>query len=208
MFDNTQLAALVASRLTHDLVEPMNAMIQGLEMLKTPDGKVDPDALSLLEHGVAKAWAKLEFFRFGMAGANAEGDSQLEEGRDVAVRLFNVLKADLNWTAPQINMPRQAVRVVVNLLLIANECLPRGGTVEVTGETGEVRIIAAGPRATLRSPTAAALRGETPEGGFTGHTLQPALTGLFARQAGVELLVRESEEKIELVAKSSAFKTV
>ena len=89
-------------------------------------------ALNLLDHGVGKAWAKLEFFRFAMAGAMAEGDSTIEEGKAVAEKLYSVLKADLVWSAPNVAMPRPAVRVIVNLLLIANECLPRGGKVEIT----------------------------------------------------------------------------
>ena len=210
MIENTQLAALVASRLCHDLVEPIGAIIQGHEMIKSEDGKVDPDALSLLDQGVAKAWAKLEFFRFAIAGSTAEGDSALEEGRDVAVRLFGALKPELNWTAPSVAMPRQAVRAVIGLLLIANECLPRGGTVEVAASPGpdgaEVRIIATGQRAALRPATAAALRGEAPEGGLTGHTVQPFLIGLLARQNNVELLARESEGVVELVARAPSFK--
>lgn len=210
MIENTKLAALVASRLCHDLVEPIGAIIQGHEMIRGEDGKVDPDALSLLDQGVAKAWAKLEFFRFAIAGSVAEGDSQLEEGREVATRLYGALKPELQWTAPPVAMPRPAVRVILNLLLIANECLPRGGTVEVTaqpfGDGGEVIIRATGNRASLRAPTAEALRGETPEGGLSGHSVQPMLTGLLARQAGVDLAARESEGCIELVARSASFK--
>lgn len=208
MIENTKLTALVASRICHDMVEPMSAIIQGLEMIKGGDGKTDPDALSLLDHGVGKAWAKLEFFRFAMAGAVAEGESELEEGRAVAVKLYSVLKPDLVWSAPAVAMPRPAVRVIVNLLLIANECLPRGGKVEVTaakhGEGGEVIVSAAGPRAKLRDATAAALRGEDQE--LTGHTIQPTLTGLLARQGGVELTARESEDRVDLVARSAAFR--
>ena len=208
MIENTKLTALVASRICHDMVEPMSAIIQGLEMIKSGDGKNDPDAVSLLDHGVGKAWAKLEFFRFAMAGAMAEGDSELEEGRAVAIKLYSVLKAELIWSAPAVAMPRPAVRVIVNLLLIANECLPRGGTVEVTaakqGEGGEIVVTAKGPRAKLKDATAAALRGEGDE--VTGHTIQPTLTGLLARQGGVELTARESEEQVELIARSPAFR--
>lgn len=210
MIENTKLTALVASRICHDMVEPMSAIIQGLEMIKAGDGKTDPDALSLLDHGVGKAWAKLEFFRFALAGAMAEGESSLEEGREVAHKLYSALKPELKWSAPNVAMPRPAVRVIVNLLLIANECLPRGGVVEVTaakaGDVGEVRVIAAGPRAKLREATAAALNGAGLEEGLSGHTIQPALTGLLARQGGVELSARESEERVELVARSPAFK--
>jgi histidine phosphotransferase ChpT len=211
MIENTQLTALIASRICHDMVEPMSAIIQGLEMIKGAEGKSpDPDAVALLDNGVAKAWAKLEFFRFALAGAAAEGDSTLEEGKAVAFKLYGALKPELIWSAPEVAMPRPAVRVIVNLLLIANECLPRGGTVEVSaeksGDVGEVRITAAGPRAKLREPTAIALKGDAPEGGLSGHTIQPALTGLLARQGGVELSAREGDERVELIARSPGFK--
>lgn len=211
MMENTKLTALVASRICHDMVEPMSAIIQGLEMIKSADGKgLDPDALSLLDNGVGKAWAKLEFFRFAMAGAIAEGDSTLEEGRAVAEKLYGALKPELAWSAPPVAMPRPAVRVIVNLLLIANECLPRGGKVEITaakaGDRGEVRIIASGPRAKMRDTTAAALSGDAPEDGISGQTIQPTLTGLLARQGGVELLAREGEDQVELIARSPGFK--
>jgi len=204
MIENTRLTALVASRICHDMVEPMSAIIQGLEMIKSADGKTDPDALSLLDAGVGKAWAKLEFFRFAMAGAIAEGDSDIDEGKAVAEKLYSVLKPELVWTVKSVRMPRPAVRVIVNLLLIANECLPRGGTVGVTASEGEVVVTAKGPRAKLREATGLALRGE--EGELSGHTIQPTLTALLAAQGGVELSARESEEKVEFIARSSAFK--
>ncbi len=116
------------------------------------------------------------------------------------------MKAELAWNAPALQMPRPAVRLILNLLLIANECLPRGGKVEIVGEPGEVRIICTGARASLKATTASALRGETPDSEQTGYTIQQAFTGMLARQNDIELLVREGEERIELVAKSAAFK--
>lgn len=211
MIDNTQLAALVASRICHDMVEPMNALIQGLDMLKhAENGKIDQDALSLIDHGVAKSWAKLEFFRFAIAGAMTDGDSALEEGRDVALKLYGELKADLSWKAPSVAMPRRAVRVMLNLLFIANDCLPRGGTVEVTAEpsggAGEVHIVATGARAMLKPATRAALKGELDAAELSGHSIQPFLTGQLAKEIGVEISIEEAEERITINARSSAFK--
>jgi histidine phosphotransferase ChpT len=205
MIDNTQTAALIASRICHDMVEPMSAIIQGLEMMKGEQNKVSADALSLLDHGVGKIWAKLEFYRFAIGGAVAAGDSQLEEGREVAFKLYSALKPELVWSAPAVAMSRPAVRVVLNLLFIANETLARGGSVEITGEAGAVRIVASGPRASLRAPTAAALRGEPLEGGLNGHTIQPAFTCLLARSAGVAIDIIEGEERVEFVARSESF---
>ena len=65
-------------------------------------------------------------------------------------------------------------------------------------------MTAKGPRAKLREATATALRGD--EGELSGHTIQPTLTGLLARQGGVELSARESEEQVQLIARSPAFK--
>ena len=63
MIENTKLTALVASRIFHDMVEPMSAIIQGLEMIKGADGKsIDPDALSLLDQAIAFAATGLDYF--------------------------------------------------------------------------------------------------------------------------------------------------
>ncbi|MET0182822.1 MAG: histidine phosphotransferase family protein [Caulobacterales bacterium] len=206
MVEGTQLAALVASKVCHDLVEPMNAIIQGLELLKDSDAATREDAMALVDQGVAKAWAKLDFFRFAVAGALVEGDGELEEARQTAERLFGALRPEFVWTAPSVTLPKAATRVVVNLLLIANECLPRGGKVELTANGAEVTVIATGPRAALRPATAAALRGETPSDGYSGPVVQPLLTGIFARQAGVEIVSRESDERVELVARTPAIR--
>src|SRR5215468_1915959 len=113
MIENTQLAALIAAKICHDLVEPMNAIIQGHEMIKgDAQAKPDPDALSLMDQGVAKAWAKLDFFRFAFGGAVQDGDSALDEGKPVAEKLYGVLKPELAWPAPAVAMPRRAVRVI------------------------------------------------------------------------------------------------
>lgn len=210
MMEGSHLAALVASRVCHDLVEPMSAIIQGMEMLKHAEANGrNADALALVEHGVTKAWAKLEFFRFAFAGAHVQGDGELEEARATAERLYASLKPAFEWGAPRVAMPRAAVRVVMNLLMIANECLPRGGVVRLEAGPGdegtEIRIVAEGPRVRLKPETAAGLRGEAPEEGFQGHTIQPVLTGLLARQAGVELAARESPERVELIARSPRF---
>jgi histidine phosphotransferase ChpT len=213
MIEGPRLAALVASRVCHDMAEPMNALIQGLEMLKESDvaGK-NGDAIALMEHGVAKAWAKLEFFRFAFAGGGAaggDGDGRLEEARAVAEKLYGSLKPALEWRAPAVAMPRATLKVVMNALFIANECLPKGGVVTVdaakAGDAVEIRIGCAGPRAGVRPATWAALQGELPEDGYPGPVAQPLLTGILARQTGVEIVNRTGEGSVELVLRSAQF---
>lgn len=213
MIEGPRLAALVASRVCHDMAEPMNALIQGLEMLKESDAaNRNGDAIALMEHGVAKAWAKLEFFRFAFAGGGAaggDGEGRLEEARAVAEKLFGSLKPALEWRAPQVIMPRAALKVVMNALFIANECLPKGGVVTVdavkAGDTVEILLGCAGQRAAVRPATWAALQGEIPEDGYPGPVAQPLLTGILARQTGVEILARQGDGAVTLVLRSPAF---
>jgi histidine phosphotransferase ChpT len=214
MIEGPRLAALVASRVCHDMAEPLNALIQGLEMLKDQDtnGK-NADAISLMEHGVNKAWAKLEFFRFAFASGGAaggDGDAQIADARPTAEKLYGALKPTLVWDAGPFVMPRAALKVLMNALLIANECLPKGGTVTLatdpTADQGpEVRIICEGVRVGFRAVTLAALRGELPEDGYLAPIVQPLLTGILARQAGVELAGREGEGRVEIVLRSPHF---
>jgi histidine phosphotransferase ChpT len=207
-----RLAALTASRVCHDMAEPLNAIIQGLEFLKDSDAAVkNADAISLMDSGVQKAWAKLDFMRFAFGGSGAtDGETQLDEARAVIERLYGVLKPSLDWQVKAVMLPRPGLKVFANMMLIAADCLPRGGVVTVKASAGadgpEIRAIAAGPRAMLKPPTAMALRGEAPEEGFTVHTVQPALTGLLAAAADIQLLAREAPERIELILRSKAFK--
>lgn len=207
-----RLAALTASRVCHDMAEPLNAIIQGLEFLKDSDAAVkNADAISLMDSGVQKAWAKLEFMRFAFGGSSAtDGETTLDEARSVIERLYGVLKPSLQWSAKSVTLPRPGLKVFANVMLIAADCLPRGGVVTVeageSAEGPEIRAIATGPRAMLKPPTAMALRGEAPDDGFTVHTVQPALTGLLAQAAQIQLLAREAPERIELMMRSKSFK--
>lgn len=212
MIDGTRLASLVASKICHDMVEPMSAMFQGLDLLKETDvnGK-NADAIRLLEHGINKSLAKLEFYRYAMAGGiGGEGEGALDEIRAPAQKLFSILKPDLVWSAPAAYVPKAALRVALNILMTAAQCLPRGGTVTVEAgkaEGGvEIRIIAAGQRARLQPDTMKCLAGQTPEDGFHGHNVQPMLTGMLARQSDVELAAREAPERIEFVLRSANFR--
>jgi histidine phosphotransferase ChpT len=213
MIEGPRLAALVASRVCHDMAGSMNPLIQGLEMLKESDasGK-NADAIALMEHGVNNAWARLEFFRFAFAGggeAGGDGEGRLEEARAVAEKLYSSLKAALEWRAPAVIMPRATLKVFMNALFIANECLPKGGVVIVDakrdGDVVELRINCTGQRAGMRPATWAALQGDLPEDGYPGPVAQPLLTGILARQTSVEILTRQGEGAVDIVLRSPQF---
>ena len=207
--EQSRLAELVASKVCHDFMGPMTALMRGLELLKESGAaQKDAEALSLLETGVHKAQAKLDFYRHAFGGAlgSADAELRLSAGRPAAESVFSTFKAKLVWRATDVALPRAALRVVLNMLMIANDCLAKGGEIALEAEPGEVRVIATGERARLRQEISDGLRGEFSEEGFQSLYIQPFLTALLARQAGVELSAREAPDRIELVLKSPLFK--
>jgi histidine phosphotransferase ChpT len=208
MIGAQRLAALISAKLCHDFAEPLNALVPGLDLLQqSPLAQKSPDAVSLIEQGVEKAKAKLNFFRLALTDAHPEAEAALEDIRETALALFAQLKSELVWRAPPVALSNAATRVVLNLLLIAADCAPRG-VVEIDASAGEVSIAAVGPRAKFKPASAAALRGDTPEGDLDGRSIQPALTGLMARVAGIELAVRESEDRVDFTVRSAALRTI
>ncbi len=203
MVDGLRLAALVGSKVCHEIVGPMTGILHGLELLKESDiGGRNAEALALLEQGLHKVAAKVDFLRGTFAPNEGEALISLSEARRLGEPLFASLKPDLAWRAPDISLPRTALRVFMNLLLLSADCLPRGGVVAVEAEESrvlEVRAVATGPRASLRAAVAGALHGDPTEGGVQADLVVPLMTLLLARQAGYTLLTRTAPERIELV---------
>lgn len=206
--EQARLAELVASKMCHDFLGPITALTQGLELLKQSGAaEREEEAVSLLEAGIHKAQAKFDFYRHALGGAlGGEGDLTLSSGRGAAERVFDTLKPNLVWPANEVTLPRAGMRVVLNILVIAAECLAKGGTVTLEAEGGEVRVVAEGERARLRQEISDGLRGDFKEDGFQALYIQPFLTALLARQAGVELIAREAPNRIELVMRSAHFR--
>ncbi len=161
-----QVAKLLSSRLCHDLVGPIGAVNSGLELLAEGfDEGSDEDgrALALVVRSAEEASRRLAFFRiaFGL-GAGAKGQATLDEAGMLAAGFLENGKVTLDWPSgrPQ-PVKADVVKVVLNMVLMASESLPRGGAVGVTfGDLDEglgVGVTAAGENAALRDDIGAAL---------------------------------------------------
>jgi len=94
MLENSRIAALVASKVCHDIVSPMSMLMQGVDMLKAADpGGRNAEAIGLIEQCMTKAFARLDFYRQAIAdGMGSEGEARLEEARATAERLYATVK--------------------------------------------------------------------------------------------------------------------
>jgi histidine phosphotransferase ChpT len=207
IIDTATLVALVASRICHDLVSPVAALTTAMDILDDDHGAdMREQAMELIRSSAGQAGVKLEFMRatFG-AGTIGAGESDLGELKSLSERFFATQKPELRWTLELTRVPRSAARLLMNLLLVGLDCLPRGGLLEVSGnhEGGKLNlsVCASGTRAAMKPAVRAGLAGEMPEGGFDGRSIQPYLAYLAASGSRAELAARESDERVEIIVR-------
>ncbi len=201
-----RVAELLASRLCHDLVGPIGAVNNGMELIEDEDPSMIDEALKLTATSAQQAANTLQFFRlaYGMAGGRVGGD--LSELRDLVTRYLGSGKASLGWSVQTdpAGAPESLGKLVLNMVALAAETLPKGGEVSVAvspGATGlEVSVTAAGPGAKLREETAPALNPDVPVGDLTPRNVQGYFTRILARRAGSDLTVDTAQSERVVVS--------
>jgi histidine phosphotransferase ChpT len=198
-------AALLVSRVCHDLVSPVGAVVNGLEVLEEErDAAMRADALKLVASSAALAAARLQFARiaYGAAGsAGAELDLN-EVGRTVC-GLLRGGKTEIVWEAAAANWPKDWAKLLMNSALLAADCLPRGGRVLVTTSAApsgcRFTVLATGQGARVHEDVDKALRGDGP-GALDGRSVQPFLTYKLAKLCDADLTLTRSEGAVEISA--------
>lgn len=200
-----EFAALLVSRVCHDLVSPVGAVVNGLEVLEDErDAAMRADALKLVATSAEQAAARLQFARIAYGAAGSAGaELDLSEVGRMVRGLLNGGKVEIEWRAAAVNWPKDWAKLLMNATLLAADSLPRGGRVKVETATDSTtpgfRVSAAGQGARLHEDAARAIRGE-PAGQLDGRSIQPYLTHKLARSLNAGLTVTATEGQIELAA--------
>jgi histidine phosphotransferase ChpT len=199
-----ELAALISSRICHDVISPVGAIANGLEMLgEEQDEGMREQTMDLIRKSARQASAKLQFARlaFGAAGS-AGAEIDLRDAERVA-RDFVQGKHTLSWQGPPVTLPKNKVKLLLNLLALGVVALPRGGTVnvEINGEGPQVgfRVLAQGEPARLSEQVTGLLAGGN---GMVldAHSIQPYYAGRVAAAAGMTVTVEARDKEVELKA--------
>jgi len=202
--DALDLAALLCSRVCHDVINPVGAIVNGLEVLEDED---DPStkafAIELIKKSSKNASARLQFARVAFGAAGSAGSSiDLGDAEKVARGFIHDEKVQLTWSAPRLYMPKNMVKLLLNLLVVSTSTIPRGGSISalVTGEAESptFEIVAVGSHSHIPTGLLALLAGEPENGALDSHHIQPYYTGLIARAAGMKVTVEAQEGGVTL----------
>jgi histidine phosphotransferase ChpT len=191
MTSSTDLAALLCSRLCHDLLSPVGALSNGLELLADEnDPEMRQRCFELLEQSARISTDKLKFFRLAYGAAGGFGDEvPAQEPQDLVAALVKANeRIELEWVVADAYLPKPAVKVLLNLAAIALDALVRGGTLAVGAErrggATEIAVRAAGPRVAFDANIGKALEGVLPEGELSGRTAPAHMIRLLAEELG------------------------
>ena len=203
--NDLEFAAMLVSRVCHDLVSPVGAVVNGLEVLEDErDAGMRADALKLVASSAEQAAARLQFARvaFGAAGsAGAELDLN-EVGRTMK-NFAHGGKTELDWKAASANWPKDWAKLLMNATLLALDALPRGGkvVVETSAEGAPPRftVRATGTNARVLEEVEKAALGE-PSAALDGRSIQAYLTHKLARGLNAGLTLSSRDGSVELVA--------
>ncbi|MEO3997852.1 histidine phosphotransferase family protein [Mesorhizobium sp. CAU 1732] len=197
----TDLAALLCSRVCHDIISPVGAINNGLELLD--EGGADEDAMRLIRASARNASARLQFARIAFGAAGSAG-MQIDTGdaESVATAFLANEKPEFIWKGGRALLPKNKVKLLLNLILVANGGIPRGGTLTV-----ELHDLETAPRFTLtaRGPMVrvparflelhSGVKSDEP---IDAHAVQPYYALLLAREAGMTISIHASPEEIVL----------
>ncbi len=200
------LAALLCSRVCHDLISPVGAIVNGLEVLaEEKDEATKTFAMDLITKSAATASTKLQFCRiaFGAAGS-AGAQIDLGDAETIARGFFEDDKTTLAWNLPRALLAKNRVKLLLNMLLIAGQTIPRGGKLTVepigSGDAMGFKVRAAGINAKISPGVPPLLSGDGGAEGLDAHRIQPFYAGLLARASGVTASIAMDGEAVVVTA--------
>lgn len=189
------LASLLCSRLCHDLLSPVGALSNGLELLTDEkDPEMRARCFELLEQSARISADKLRFFRlaFGAAGGFGELVPIVEARQLVDALVANNERIEVNWALASDSLPKPAVKTLLNFAMIGMDALIRGGTLAIGAElrdddrarTSEIVVRVEGQRIAFDPDIGRALDGSLPDADLSSRTAPAAMLAMLAKQHG------------------------
>jgi histidine phosphotransferase ChpT len=204
-----EFASLLCSRLCHDLLSPIGALNNGIELLADEhDPEMRARCLDLLGESARASANKLKFFRLAFGAAGGFGEEV--DTRDARSAIEGLFGADgriqVGWMVDEPTMSKSALKVLLNLVLIAGDSLVRGGRLDIGAERHpsgvDIVIRAEGSRIILDPELRRVLSGGTAESDVAPRAAAAWLVHSLIEEGGGELQFMDEEEGVLLMGAS------
>ncbi|HTT80717.1 MAG TPA: histidine phosphotransferase family protein [Stellaceae bacterium] len=178
---------LLAARLCHDLIGPVTAIANGIELMADDDGEFGRDALTLVADSSRQGGRRLQFYRFawGFGGGGLTGAAP----HALAADFFSDAAIDCDYGAAVRELPPAEQKLACAMLAVAGEGLPRGGRMMLSLVAGGLQIDAVGAGGGLSPEAVAALALSASPAALTTRTVAAYVAGLLAEARGRRLVV-------------------
>jgi histidine phosphotransferase ChpT len=191
VLSDIDLAALLCSRVCHDVISPVGAITNGLELLEVEDDEnMREMAMDLVKKSAKQASAKLQFCRIAFGAAGSAGSLiDMGEAGDVARAFVGDEKVKLDWQVPRENRPKAQVKLLLNMMLLGIAGIPRGGRVTVGLDGVGFVVRADGDQARVPERIAEVLEGRLKDQDLDARSVQPYYSKRLAAAAGLKLSI-------------------
>ncbi len=200
-----ELAALISSKICHDVISPVGAIYNGLEILgEDDDPKSRAYAMDVIRNVTVQSSARLQFARFAFGAAGSAGaEIDLQTARDISEGFVGGGKHELSWQAPMGMLPKNQVKLLLNLIALSINALPRGGSIAVTiGEdlsNFDFVITCTGRTARPPKYLAQIVAGEMPE--IDAMSVQAYYTWRLAANVDATIAIEQNGDAVVITAR-------
>jgi histidine phosphotransferase ChpT len=186
---------LMSSKLCHDLISPVSAINNGVELIEEIGGDVVAEAMTLIGNSARQSSRLLRLYRMAYGRAGADANITVKDVRQIVAQCLEGGKIDLRWPedvpAEAFARHKGALKTLANLLMLAEETLAYGGVISLfpcqhENQVG-CRIAITGRGVHLSELFRAALEGQTPIEELTPRTIQSYISGKFAEHYGLKI---------------------
>jgi histidine phosphotransferase ChpT len=186
---------LLAARLCHELISPIGAIANGVELLDEDDPEFVRDATALIGLSAKKAGQRLQFYRFAY-GSSATGEAAVPDPRELIGGLFEGGKLSCAWHADAMRIPAEWQKLACNMVVLVAETLPRGGTINVAVGPPAARrleIAGAGEAINVTEELRAAVARKTDLAALTSRSIHGYFTASLGEALGLTLALAEPD---------------
>ena len=212
MISEIKLAEMLCTRLCHDLTGPIGAVNNGAEFLAEEGFDMQNEAMQLVVSSAHEAVNRLQFYRQAYGRVNDHGEASLSEKKQLATEFFATTKLKLDWPdaytdASGISVSQKMARLLINLMMIVQGAMIRGGTLSVqvgeTDQTREFTLSAAGETVKLEAEMLAILKGEGDASMLSPKTAQAFLAAKLAGELDANISLNVEGGHLQITARQN-----